>query len=161
VTPTARPATSDDLPELNRLYLLLEAEMTAMKDMWGYADGLADPIEDSLAGLVNDMVKSTDSLVVVGELESNPVGFLYAHRQELLPQGTGTSLASIRLVFTEEPARAVGVGSTMRDFAIDHFSAMGIERFDAHVLPGHRMAKNFFESGGFSARSIVMHRGAK
>jgi hypothetical protein len=25
------------------------------------------------------------------------------------------------------------------------------------VLPGHRLAKNFFEQGGFAARSIVMH----
>jgi hypothetical protein len=37
----------------------------------------------------------------------------------------------------------------------------GISKFDAHVLPGHRLAKNFFESGGFSARSIVMHHDDK
>jgi len=157
VNPTARQATSNDLPELLRLYGLLALEMTAMKDMWAFADGLAEPIEESLT----DLMSAADSFVVVGELESNPVGFLYAHTQVLLPQGAGTSLASIRLVFTEEPARAVGVGTTMREYAVDHFSAMGIERFDAHVLPGHRLAKNFFEAGGFSARSIIMHKGPR
>jgi hypothetical protein len=33
----------------------------------------------------------------------------------------------------------------------------GISLFDAYVLPGHRLVKNFFEAGGFSARSIIMH----
>jgi hypothetical protein len=40
---------------------------------------------------------------------------------------------------------------------MDLLRKRGISRFDAHVLPGHRLAKNFFEAGGFSARSITMH----
>ena len=40
---------------------------------------------------------------------------------------------------------------------MDDYRAMGHHLFDAHVLPGHRLAKNFFEAGGFSARTIVMH----
>ena len=34
----------------------------------------------------------------------------------------------------------------------------GLRRFDVRVLPGHRLAKNFFEANGFSARLIIMHR---
>ena len=45
----------------------------------------------------------------------------------------------------------------MRDKLMDDFRASGHTLFDAHVLPGHRLAKNFFEAGGFSARSIIMH----
>jgi hypothetical protein len=45
----------------------------------------------------------------------------------------------------------------MRDAVLSHLRGRGIHRFDAHVLPGHRLAKNFFEQGGFSARHIVMH----
>jgi hypothetical protein len=41
---------------------------------------------------------------------------------------------------------------------LDGETAAGIGYFDAHVAPGHRLAKNFFESHGFSARRIVMHR---
>jgi hypothetical protein len=40
---------------------------------------------------------------------------------------------------------------------MDLLRERGITKFDAHVLPGHRLAKNFFEAGGFSARSIIMH----
>ncbi len=153
--PTARRASVDDLSELVRLYHLLAQEMADLKDMWVMADGLAEPIEESLRGLLQD----DDALVVIGELQGNPVGFLQAQIEPLLPQGAHSSLASIRLVFTELPARAVGVGTVMRDFAIEEFAKRGVERFDAHVLPGHRLAKNFFEAGGFAARSIIMHRG--
>ena len=45
----------------------------------------------------------------------------------------------------------------VRDLVLDALRRQGLVRFDAHVLPGHRLAKNFFEAGGFSARSIVMH----
>jgi hypothetical protein len=45
----------------------------------------------------------------------------------------------------------------MREEALSILRGRGITKFDAHVLPGHRLAKNFFEAGGFSARSIIMH----
>jgi hypothetical protein len=51
----------------------------------------------------------------------------------------------------------VALGETMRDAVLEELRSRGITKFDAHVLPGHRLAKNFFEAGGFSARSIVMH----
>ncbi|MGA8040007.1 MAG: hypothetical protein WCA93_07860, partial [Acidimicrobiia bacterium] len=54
-------------------------------------------------------------------------------------------------------AREVAIGETMRDLAMEWLRQRGIRKFDAHVLPGHRLAKNFFEAGGFSARSIIMH----
>jgi hypothetical protein len=45
----------------------------------------------------------------------------------------------------------------MRDLVMALLREEGITKFDAHVLPGHRLAKNFFEAGGFAARSIIMH----
>jgi hypothetical protein len=45
----------------------------------------------------------------------------------------------------------------MREAILEHLRADGHRLFDAHVLPGHRLVKNFFESGGFAARSIIMH----
>jgi len=84
-----------------------------------------------------------------GEIDEDDVG--------LLGQAQGEKVGSIRLVFVEEEAREVGVGEAMRDLALAEMRDRGIAKFDAHVLPGHRLAKNFFEAGGFSARSIVMH----
>jgi ribosomal protein S18 acetylase RimI-like enzyme len=66
-------------------------------------------------------------------------------------------VGSIRLVFSHPDAREVGLAEAMREAAMEEFRRRDITRFDAHVLPGHRLAKNFFEAGGFSARSIIMH----
>ena len=75
----------------------------------------------------------------------------------MLAQAKGEKIGVIRLIYVEHEAREVAVGEAMRDMVMEIFRDQGITKFDAHVLPGHRLAKNFFEAGGFSARSIVMH----
>jgi GNAT superfamily N-acetyltransferase len=150
---TARPATADDLPELVRLYRLLEAEMEALRGLWKEADGLPEPVEEALAGAVAD----PETFVYVGTADNVPFGFILGYSSPLLPQAAGERMATIKLVFTEEEARGVGVGEAMRDTLVDAFRAQGHRWFDAHVLPGHRLAKNFFEAGGFSARFIIMN----
>lgn len=150
---SARPATADDLPVLLELYRRLEDEMTALHPMWPLTEGLAEPVEESLAGVLED----TNADLLVGEIEGIPFGFLLARVEELLPQARGEALGSIRLVFSDPEAREVGVAEVMRENAMARLRERGITKFDAHVLPGHRLAKNFFEAGGFSARSIVMH----
>ncbi|MFO7549376.1 MAG: GNAT family N-acetyltransferase [Acidimicrobiia bacterium] len=149
---TSRPATAGDIPELRCLYRRLEAEMSGLHRMWPVADGLAEPIEDSFALAITD----PNVEVLVGEIDGVPFGFLVARAEDLLPQANGERIGSIRLVFVEEEAREVGLGEVLRDAALEALGARGLTKFDAHVLPGHRLAKNFFESGGFSARSIVM-----
>jgi GNAT superfamily N-acetyltransferase len=149
----ARPATSDDLPELLRLYRLLEAEMEDLRGLWKEADGLPEPVEGALAEAVAD----PDTLVYIGTADGVPFGFILAYSAPLLPQAAGARMATIKLVFTEEQARGVGVGEAMRDTVVEAFRAQGHRWFDAHVLPGHRLAKNFFEAGGFSARFIIMN----
>jgi len=149
----ARPATADDLSELVRLYRLLEAEMEALRGLWKEADGLPEPVEDALA----DAVADPGTLVYVGTADDVPFGFILGLSAPLLPQAAGQRMATIKLVFTEEEARGVGVGEAMRDAVVEEFRAQGHRWFDAHVLPGHRLAKNFFEAGGFSARFIIMN----
>ncbi|MDH3607109.1 MAG: hypothetical protein OER12_08935 [Acidimicrobiia bacterium] len=149
----ARPATAADLPDLIRLYGMLEAEMEALRGLWKEADGLAAPIDEALASAVAD----PDTLVYVGTADGVPFGFALGYSSELLPQAAGERLATIKLVFTEEEARGVGVGEAMREAILEDFRAQGHRWFDAHVLPGHRLAKNFFEAGGFSARFIIMN----
>jgi L-amino acid N-acyltransferase YncA len=62
------------------------------------------------------------------------------------------------MVYVDNPARAVAVGEAMLELALAWVRAAGIRRFDAIVSPGHRLAKNFFESAGFKARRITMYR---
>lgn len=150
---TSRPATRDDLTSLVRMYRRLEDEMTALHAMWPLADGLAEPVEDTLLTLVD----RDDAHLLIGEIEDQEFGFLFATLESVLPQGRGERIGSIRIVFSEPEAREVGVAEAMRDDVMVRFRRQGVTKFDAHVLPGHRLAKNFFEAGGYSARSIIMH----
>lgn len=153
MTATSRRAEPSDLPALESLYRGLETEMVALSPMWPLAEGLEEPLIDSLrAALTN-----ADTTVVVGEYDGQPLGFMLARVEGLLAQANGERLGSIRLVFVDVEARQVGIGEAMREAVLAEFRAAGLTRFDAHVLPGHRLAKNFFEQGGFSARSIIMH----
>ncbi|MDF1595355.1 MAG: GNAT family N-acetyltransferase [Acidimicrobiia bacterium] len=149
-----RRAEPTDLPELVRLYRRLELEMVELHGMWPVADGLDEPIEGSLS----DRVESTDYHVYLGMIDEVPVGFLISRLRPLLVQAGGEEVGVIDFIFTELEAREVGIAEAMLDVALADLTAVGAERFDAPVLPGHRLAKNFFERSGFSARSIIMHR---
>lgn len=149
----SRRASTDDLPVLVDLYRSLEKEMVALHPMWPLADGQPEPVEASLGQALED----PNTTVYLGTIDSVPVGLLLIRIEELLPQAGGARVGAIHLVFVEQEAREIGVGETMRDQALAEHRALGIRLFDAHVLPGHRLAKNFFEAGGFSARLIVMH----
>ena len=149
---TARIAVADDVELLSDLYDQLEAEMVPLHPMWPKADGLPLPVNDSLA----TQIAADESVVVVGEIDGVGFGFMIGMVEPVLDH-IGEDIAAIRYVFTDLPAREVGVGEAMLELMLSQMRARGIVRFDAHVLPGHRLVKNFFESGGFSARSIVMH----
>ncbi len=150
---TARPAGHDDLAILIDLYRGLEAEQVELKDMWSLADALPEPAEQALAEALED----ERTVVYVGEIDEYPFGFSLARIEGLLPQAGGTHIGSVRFIYTDPDARGVGVGEAMINALLDDLRDRGLERFDAHVLPGHRAAKNFFEASGFAARSIVMH----
>ena len=150
---TARPATPADLTALTTLYDGLRREMTDLHPMWPLADGLDPPVEDAFRAAIED----GPARVVVGEIDGVAVGFLLARIDTLLTTAGDERLGSVRLVYTDHPAREVGVGEAMLERVLTDLRSVGLSKFDAHVLPGHRLAKNFFEAGGFSARSIVMH----
>lgn len=141
-----------DLDVLESLYRGLEEEMAGLHAMWHVADGLDEPIRESLQAELTD----PEAILLIGEIDGYPFGFLLARVEQTLAQGDGEEVGAIRLIFVDHDAREVAVGEAMRDMVMDVLRDRGITKFDAHVLPGHRLAKNFFESGGFSARSIVM-----
>jgi GNAT superfamily N-acetyltransferase len=155
MTVGARLAGSDDIGVLERLYEALATEQRAIRSIWPFADGLAEPVARSL----NTMLRRPDAVVVIGYIDAQPLGFLAGFEQPLLEPVSDRSIGVVQLVFTDREARGVGVGAAMLDLAMAEFEHRGVELFDARVSPGHRMAKNFFESNGFKARSITMHRG--
>lgn len=150
---SARPATQDDLSQVISLYRGMEKEMEALHPMWPRMDGLPEPVEEALTEALSD----GDSVLLVGEIDGFPLGLLLAQVRRSLPQADFERVGSIELVYTDPEAREVGVAEAIRDLVLDILRRTGITKFDARVLPGHRLAKNFFEAGGFSARSIIMH----
>jgi GNAT superfamily N-acetyltransferase len=151
---TVRDAEAADVPSLTELYQRLEEEMAALRPAWPLVDGLAHPVSDAISERIADAAWRT----YVAHLEGVPVGFLFGRDEETLPQGRGERIGSVRLLYTDREAREVGVGEAMMERFLDEARRRGISLFDAHVSPGHRLAKNFFEAYGFKARSIVMHR---
>ena len=149
----ARSAAPGDIPEILRLYRLLEAEMTPLEQIWPAAAGIPEPE----AGWLEARVADPDATVLVGEIDGVPLGFLVGIREDLPPQAAGRRIGSVRYVFTQLEAREVGVAEAMLTMYLAGERADGVTLFDAHVTPGHRLTKNFFESNRFSARSIVMH----
>jgi ribosomal protein S18 acetylase RimI-like enzyme len=135
------------------LYRDLEEEMEALHVMWPVADCLDEPVTDSFAEALAD----PETVLLLGEIDGYPFGFLLARVERLLAQADGELVGAIRLIYVDREAREVAVAEEMREMALDILRERGITKFDAHVLPGHRLAKNFFEAGGFAARSIIMH----
>lgn len=150
---TARRASADDIGALESLYRSLEREMMSLHAMWPIADGLDEPVSGAFTQALDD----PDTVVLIGEIDGYPFGFLMARVERLLAQADGELVGAIRLIYVDQEAREVALGEVMRDLVLEVLRGRGITKFDAHVLPGHRLAKNFFEAGGFAARSIIMH----
>lgn len=149
---SARRADASDVGILTHLYELLVVEMSTLSPLWPQVSGLAgDPTH-----ALHDLMASRDAEVGVGLIDDVVFGFVLAVST---PVVTGESrIATIRYLFTEPAAREVGVAAAMLDHVIAVMGDRGHELFDADVLPGHRLAKNFFEAAGFKARHITMHR---
>ena len=149
-----RIATGDDIDTLCELYFPAIAEQAELREAWPIADALAEPVAETL----RELLSNDDARVTVGTIDGVVVGFSVATVDELLPQAAGEQIGVIQLIYVSEPARAVGVGEAMLEGVMGWFQTRNLKRFDAIVSPGHRLAKNFFESAGFKARRITMYR---
>jgi GNAT superfamily N-acetyltransferase len=69
----------------------------------------------------------------------------------------GTRLGEVTELFVTPEARDVSVGERLLTGLVEWCRSRGCAGVDAFALPGHRAAKNFFESAGFTARALLMH----
>lgn len=105
-------------------------------------------------GGLRRLLSDTRRLVLVGLLDDVVVGFAVVKAESV-----GESLLGvIDALFVDPDARGVGVGRTMLDSVTSWLTARGCRAVDAGALPGERATKSFFESAGFKARLITMHR---
>jgi len=152
VDETTWPASSHDLSEV---LLLSRSGRQAIEDarggaLWLERDAPPEPLEHTFQAAISD----ADSLLLVGAIDSVPVGLLLVAIEVM----DGRPLAVCRELYVAPDARGVGIGELMMNAAIEWATEHGAVGIEGYALPGDRATKNFFETFKMVARGIVVHR---
>ena len=153
---SVRPATADDGPRLVELADELVASVTAQRG--GERLMASAPVGSDatpLGALLGSMLERSDAMVLVGALDGVVVGFAVTTYGV---DGRGSRWGRLEACFVEAEARAVGVGRLLLERSLAWLGDQGCVGVDGTALPGDRGAKSFFESAGFKARLLTMHR---
>jgi GNAT superfamily N-acetyltransferase len=150
---SSRPATAEDIPRVVELAELMRAELGAMRGgaLWLERDAWPEPLTDTYDALL----ARDDSLLLVGSIDDAVLAFGAVVVEQLR---SGARLGVVTDLFVEAEAREVGIGEVLVEALVAHCRAAGCIGVDATALPGHRAAKNFFETHGFTARALAMHK---
>jgi GNAT superfamily N-acetyltransferase len=150
---SSRPATAEDIPRVVELAGLMRAELGAMRGgaLWLEREAWPEPLDATYDALL----ARDDTLLLVGSIDDAVIAFAAVVVEGLR---SGARLGVVTDLFVEAEAREVGVGEVLVDALVEHCRATGCLGVDATALPGHRAAKNFFETHGFTARSLAMHK---
>jgi GNAT superfamily N-acetyltransferase len=150
-----RQASTEDTDRLMELvadYLADRADRRGA-DLTRLSDGgwvAAEPIRESLAAYVT----GPDRTALVGTLDDWVAALALCR----IDHGGVERRGVLDLCFVEPGAREVGLGHLLLEQCLGWFSTQGCTGVDGTAFPGDREAKNFFESSGFKARLLVMHR---
>ena len=152
----ARRATAQDLGPLLDLATELREELVPMRggSLWSRTAAYPDPLEATFRALLD----REDACVLVGTIDDVIVGFGAASIAVLRD---GTRLGQIVELFVTPQARAVSVGEGLLNELVEWCRTQDCVGIDAFALPGHRAAKNFFETAHFTARALVMYHELK
>jgi len=153
---SVRTATSEDR---SRLLELSEALVTAVTSQRGgdllVEPSLGAPAGAELAERLIGLLDRPDALVLLGALDDVVVGVAVSVVEE---DRGGHRRGRLGGCFVEEGARGVGVGRLLLDRSLVWMAEHGCTGVDGLALPGDRTAKSFYESAGFKARVLTMHR---
>ena len=138
-----RRATADDKARLDDLGNEAIAEQAAGRggSIWSRREALREP--------------EGASAWFVGTIDGYVMGYAAVGVETL---ADGARLGVVSAIYVEPDARGVAVGEAMLDEVIAWCRDQGCVGIDAHALPGNRDTKNFFETFGFTARLLVVHR---
>lgn len=150
---SARPATRADVETLAALATeaLTEQQDTRGGWVWSRREARSRPFAVSLETALAD----PDQQVWAGEVDDVVVGYCVAGVEVL---ATGDLLGVVHDVFVTPAAREVAVGERLVEAVLEWCEERGCVGVDALALPGNRATKNFFESFGFKARLLTVHR---
>jgi GNAT superfamily N-acetyltransferase len=150
-----RRATAADAP---RLLELAGELLEALASQRGGSlllgpDGQRPGPDGGLTRMV-DLVEGPDTLVVAGTLDGVVTGFAVCHHRDVAGDRRGV----LDACYVEAEARGVGLGRLLMETSLTWLEEAGCHGVDGTALPGDREAKTFFESAGFKARLLTMHR---
>jgi len=149
----ARVATVDDLDVLVSIaqHCLDEQRDGRGGAIWSVRETRAAPFELSLREAIHD----PDQQLFAGTIDGVVLGYA-AVRVEHLRSGETLGVVDDLVVHTD--ARGVGVGEALIKKVIAWCDSRGCVGIDSIALPGNRATKNFFETFGFKARLLTVHR---
>ena len=107
----------------------------------------------AISGDVEAYLEDPDRMALVGTLDDWVAGVALCR-----VVGTAGGRGVLDVCFVEPGARQVGLGQMLLERSLNWFSDRGCVGVDGTALPGDREAKQFYESAGFKARLLVMHR---
>jgi len=143
----------------DRLVQLAEELVSALTTQRGGAlliePALDEPAGADLGQRLGALLGRPEARVLVGALDDVVVGFAVSTVAE---DGRGGRRGRLGACYVEAGARGVGVGRLLLDGSLAWLAEQGCSGVDSSALPGDRGAKNFFESAGFKARLLTMHR---
>jgi len=150
-----RTATADDLDRVIELLVDFRADRAGRRgaELVRSEDGLGalpEPTEAFVAPYVTGPTRTA----LLGTLDD----WVAAVALCRVDDGGGERRGVLDVCFVEPGAREVGLGRLLVDEALAWCASVGCTGVDGTALPGDREAKNFFESAGFKARLLVMHR---
>ena len=150
-----RQASTDDLPRLAELVVDFVADRAERRgaDLIHPSDGGGTP-PDAVVGSLDAYVTGAGRTALVGLLDDWVAGVALCR----VDDGGGVRRGFLDVCFVESGAREVGLGHLLLDRSLGWFGSQGCTGVDGTAFPGDRTAKNFFESAGFKARLLVMHR---
>ena len=96
-----------------------------------------------------------DATAFVGTIDDAIIGYAHVSVDTL---DDGARLGVVHAIYVEAEGREVGLGEALLDTVIGWCAEHDCVGIDAHALPGNRQTKNFFETFGFTARLLVVHR---
>ncbi|MXW42369.1 MAG: GNAT family N-acetyltransferase [Acidimicrobiia bacterium] len=161
----ARLACSNDVSSLVTLAREARQEMLQYRGgkRWLDTEAQQEPLEDFfkqvLAGTpstlsFNSSLQMLAVGVFVGIWENAVVGYGWISTQQ---RHNGNLLARINELYVTPDARSVGVGESLFKALRTWALSEGAQAIEGWVLPGHREAKNFFETFKMTAHALTVY----
>jgi GNAT superfamily N-acetyltransferase len=148
----AEPGDAADLVALSEDCLQGLADQRGGPLLVAQRPALAGAFEtDAFTALLADPTR----LALVGTIDQAVMGMALGRIETLRD---GDRLGHLDGCYVYPGARSVGLGHLLIDSLMSWFQAERCMGADGIALPGDRQGKNFFESAGFKARLLVMHR---